>query len=88
ANENLPKVSNWWGLLTIPVVSWFVLSIIQKGNLDENNEYTPVSKSQRNGFIGAFLFGVIITALFYSPLDIQNYFLLLTFLVALFLPIY
>ncbi|WP_318310123.1 hypothetical protein [Flagellimonas crocea] len=88
ANENLPKVSNWWGLLTIPMVSWLVLSNIQKRNLNEKNELSPVSKPQLYGFIGAFLFGIIMTGLFYSPWNIHNYLLLLTFLVALFFPIY
>jgi hypothetical protein len=88
SNENLPKISNWWGLLIIPIVSWLVLTHLQKKTLKEKNELTPVSKSQLNGFIGAFLFGIVMTILFYSPWKIHNYLLLLTFIVAVFLPIY
>lgn len=89
-NKNLPKVSNWWGILVIPVISWFTLSRIQKGNISINNTQKPISKSKSQiyGFIGAFLFGVVLTILFYSSLGIHNYLLLLTFALALFVPIY
>lgn len=88
ANEDLPKISNWWGILTIPVISWFSLSNLQKRNLRNKNEQTPISKSQLYGFIGAFLFGIIMTILFYSSLEIHKYLLLFTFTLALFIPIY
>ena len=87
-NENLPKISNWWGVLTIPVISWFTLSVLQKSNAINDNEQTPISKSQLYGFIGAFLFGIVMTIVFYSSLEIHNYLLLLTFILALFMPIY
>lgn len=88
ANEDLPKISNWWGVLTVPVISWFILSIIQKRNISMDNERLPISKSQLYGFIAAFLFGIIITIFFYSSLEIHKYLLLLTFALALFIPIY
>ncbi|MGJ3236021.1 hypothetical protein [Marivirga sp.] len=87
-NKNLPKVSNWWGILTIPIVSWITLFFLQKNNTNSNNEQKPISKTQVYGFISAFLFGVILTVLFKSSLEIHNYLLLLTFAIALFVPIY
>ncbi len=88
ANENLPKISNWWGILTIPVISWFTFSNLQKRNISKDNGQEPILKSQLYGFIGAFIFGIIMTILFYSSLEIHNYLLLLTFALALFIPIY
>lgn len=86
-NKDLPEISNWWGALTIPIISWFILLIIQRKNTD-NNQQDLVSKSQINGFLGAFLFGIILTIVFYSSLEIHNYLLLLTFVLALFIPLY
>nr|WP_293294661.1 TlpA disulfide reductase family protein [Allomuricauda sp.] len=86
ANENLPKISNWWGLLTIPIISWFILLIIQRGGT--NNQQKRVSKTQVYGFISSFLFGIVLTILFYSRLGFHNYILLLSFALALFIPIY
>lgn len=87
-NENLPKISNWWGLLIIPTISWFALSLIQKDNIINKDTQKPISKSQIYGFIAGFLFGVVMTLLFYSSLGIHNYLLMLTFAIALFIPIY
>jgi len=87
-NKDLPKISNWWGLLTIPVISWFTFSNLQKRNLDKNDEQAPISKSQLYGFVGAFLFGIVMTILFRSQLEVHSYLLLLTFALALFIPIY
>lgn len=87
-NENLPKISNWWGLLIIPTISWFSLSLIQKDNINNKNTQKPISKPQIYGFIAGFLFGVVMTILFYSSLGIHNYLLLVTFVLAFFIPIY
>ena len=87
-NEDLPKISNWWGLLTIPAISWFTFSNLQKRNLSEDNKPKPITKSQVYGFVSGFLFGIIMTILFYSPLEIHRYILLLTFVLALLIPIY
>jgi len=87
-NKNLPKISNWWGALIIPVISWLTLSLIQKENLSNNKTQKQISKSQIYGFIGGFLFGVVMTISFYSQSEIHNYLLLLNFAFALFVPIY
>lgn len=88
ANEDLPQISNWWGILTIPVISWFTFSNLQKRNRGKNNEQKPLSKSQFYGFMGSFLFGIVLTILFYGPLEIHTYLLLPTFILALLIPIY
>ena len=87
-NKDLPKVSNWWGLLTIPVISWFTFSNLQKRNRGANDQQLPVSKSQLYRFLGALLFAVALTVMFRSALDLNKYLLLITFVLALFIPLY
>ena len=88
AREDMPKISNWWGILIVPLVSWVLLSFIQKRNKSSTSNQTLVSKEEIYGFIGAFIFGIIITVLFYNAPEFPGYLLLLTFVLALFLPIY
>lgn len=49
-NKDLPKISNWWGILTKPVVSWLTLFFIQKNDTNSNNEQEHMSKSKLYGF--------------------------------------
>lgn len=83
----MPKISNWWGLLSIPILTWLSLSIIQKRK-NKNHEEKTVSRFEIYGFWGGFLFGVALTILFYNESGFSNYLLLLTFVFALFIPIY
>ncbi|NAY92178.1 hypothetical protein GTQ34_09625 [Muricauda sp. JGD-17] len=87
-NKDLPKISNWLSLLMIPVFSWLTLSSLQKRNRSENNKQKPISKSQFYSFMGAVLFGILTTIAFYGQLGINSYLLVLTFVLALFIPIY
>ncbi len=85
-NQDLPKVSNWWSILSIPLLTWILLSLIQKRQDIQNQKV--ISKSILYGFFGAFLFGIVLTVLFYHAPSLPNYLLLLTFAFALFVPIY
>ncbi|MCO5724163.1 hypothetical protein [Robiginitalea marina] len=87
AKEDMPKISNWWGILIVPLVSWALLTLIQKRHKRSANHQKMVSKQEIYGFIGAFIFGIIITVLFYNAPELPGYLLLMTFVVALFLPI-
>ncbi len=86
-NTNMPKVSNWWGLLSIPIATWLSLSIIQKRKSKAHEEKTS-SSVEIYGFIGGSLFGIALTILFFNESYLINYLLLLTFILALFIPIY
>ncbi|QSE96599.1 hypothetical protein [Fulvivirga lutea] len=79
-DKNMPKLSNWWSLLTLPLAAWTGLIFISKK--------TPVTKQVYIGFIGGLLFGLLITVLFYTIPDLTSYGLLLTFGIALFIPLY
>lgn len=88
AREDMPKISNWWGILVVPVVCWVLLSQIQNRFRRSANNQKIVSKQEIYGFIGAFVFGILITVLFYNAPDFTGYLLVMTFVVALLLPIY
>ena len=88
ARKDMPKISNWWGVLIVPIMTWILLSLIQKNNLKSSNHQKSVSDKEIYGFIGAFIFGVTVTILFYNAPELPGYFMLMTFVLALFIPIY
>lgn len=87
ADESMPKVSNWWGLLSIPLLTWILLSIIQKRR-GTNHDEKRITRPEVYGFIGGISLGIVITILFYNAPTLTSYILLLTFVLALFVPIY
>lgn len=88
AREDMPKISNWWGILIVPLVSWVLLTLIQKGHKSSSKNKKLISQQEIYGFVGAFIFGIIITVLFYNVPELLGYLLLITFVVSLLLPIY
>ena len=78
ADENMPGFSNWWGLLTIPCLTWIVVTLVQKR-----------AKSTQSfigaNFIGALIFGIIIAILWEFRLEhILQYLILLPVAISFF----
>ena len=92
AREDLPAISNWWGGLLLPLLTWFLLYRIQKRIIHNNDEKSQVSKFSINmlyGFAGALFFGTLLSAFFtFGYSDVPGYMLKGLFLLALFFPIY
>lgn len=94
ANEDLPGFSNWWGLITIPLVTWIVLTLIErrKAILDKKGQLISVGayyKTLRVRFWSALLFGAIAGALWEFNLpEILEYYILLPFLMSLVVAVY
>ncbi|MEX0312855.1 MAG: hypothetical protein AB3N18_01660 [Allomuricauda sp.] len=92
AREDMPGISNLWGLLTIPLLSWLTVSLIQrrrdkkrKLGLDLGNFETQVLKH----FLAALVFGIIASLLWEFNLeDYLQYYILLPVLIALFRPVH
>lgn len=92
ARKDLPGISNWWGLLTVPLLAWAVstLTILRKNkevkskqNLDEFNN--KILKR----FIAALLFGIVASMLWEFKLgNVLQYFILFPILIALFTPVH
>jgi hypothetical protein len=67
ANKDLPTISNGWGALLLPLLTWFLLYRIQKRAFGNKNGYGQASKyllSALYGLAGALLFGILLSTFF------------------------
>lgn len=90
ADESLPLISNWWGALLIPSLTWFLTYRIQKRVYPAGNAETSKKLNQALiGFVAALIFGALLAAFFTLGLsDLPGYMLLGLLPIAFFLPIY
>lgn len=92
ANEDLPAISNWWGVLLLPLLTWFLLYRIQiridvegLGHSSVENEF----KTTFYRFAGSLHFALLLSLFFtYGYPDICGYMILALFPVGLFFRIY
>ena len=83
ARKDLPEISNAWGGLLLPLLTWFLLYCIQK-RAEDNDTKTKILY----GFLGALAFGILLSASFTLGFKMEKYMLLSVFPLALLLPIY
>jgi len=88
ANNELPGISNWWGLLTVPILSWVLLSLIYN-----KIESESTSKSHLNkvifSFIMSLLFGVLLSAFWEFKMDfVTQYLILLPIILSVFVKVH
>lgn len=92
AREDMPSISNWWGALLLPLLSWFLLYRIQKRLDHAPDEKSNAFKLPANivyGFVGALLFGILLSTFYTLGYDdIPGYMVNSIFIIALFVPIY
>jgi hypothetical protein len=81
--KDLPELQNWWGGILLPVLTWFLLTRIEK---------RPASLQSQKviyGFLGAFLIAAsIIILVHFDVHDIPRYLLVSILLISFFYPIY
>lgn len=92
ARADMPSISNWWGGLLLPLLTWFLLYRLQKRIMRTPEENSGALKLPINivyGFGGALLFGIMLST-FYTLgyAEIPGYMVNGLFLLALFFPIY
>jgi hypothetical protein len=99
---DLPSISNAWGLLLLPALTWFLIGRILIRNAVLNlspsmNLNTPLSSTQTAalpksviiGFKVALLFGVVLSSCFANRYtSLTEYLFLSILLLALILPVY
>lgn len=90
ADETLPLISNWWGGLVIPVLTWFLTYRIQtRIYCPGNREPFKQVKKSLVGFVGALVFGILLAGFFsIGNRDMPGNMILGLLPLALFLPIY
>jgi hypothetical protein len=60
ADPSLPALSNWWGLLTLPVLAWVLL-----GRIERRRRAAPLAAhGDFAAFTGALVFGAVLSVLF------------------------
>jgi hypothetical protein len=57
--KDLPSISNWWGGILLPVLTWFLLSRIEK-RLNKENSETEQSNKALNKVFWIFLTGLVL----------------------------
>ena len=87
---DLPAISNWWGALLLPLLSWFGLAYVHKNilatKLLKENEY-PISVVV--GFISALFYGGLIALFFVTGKpEISGIMFQGILVLALFFPVY
>ncbi len=91
ADASNPPISNWWGLITLPVLSWLVLEAKQRTSVHRPKSNPPVAgiPLQRTYLVGGLVFGLTMGVLWeLGREDILQYFILLPWLAAPLVRIY
>ena len=89
ARKDLPAVSNWWGAIVLPLLTWFLLYRIQKRIQLNNAEKTKLPLNIVYRFAAALLFGILLSTFFIlGYADIPGYMMMGLFILALFFPVY
>jgi len=87
--KDLPGISNWWGGIAIPLLTWFLLYRIKKRIHNKDSNGDP--KNLNNvlyGLVGSFLFGVLVSFFFTIGSDVPGYMMIGLFILSFFIPIY
>ncbi len=88
ANENLPEISNWWGVITLPFVSFFLLTRMKK-RISGEATYQNLKKLFLFPFLFSLLYAILLAVSFSTGnTEISSLLFKSIPLIALFFPIY
>lgn len=86
-NDSYPGFSNWWGAITIPLVTWGLLYLVYLRTLKEDSKNE--TSSIIYGFVGLFLYAVLLSYFFSTGSETIPMYMTLGFIVlSFFVPIY
>ena len=89
ARKDMPGISNFWGGLLLPLLSWFLLYRVQRRVPNKNIEADNFAGSVLYGFTGALFFGILLSVFFvFGFTEIPGFMLIGLLFLALFFPIY
>jgi hypothetical protein len=85
AREDLPEISNYWGLLTVPLLTWITVSMFSR----REHRDSITSSVALIRFLSALAYGILLTLLWeLGAQDLLQYFILFPLLVAIFKPVH
>lgn len=90
ANEELPKISNWWGLISVPLISYLLLNNIKK-RIKSESEQTAANfiKKECYSFLTGMLYAIMLAISFtYGNTQISSLLFFGLPAIALFFPIF
>jgi len=92
ARADMPSISNWWGGILLPLLTWFLLYRMQKRltlHPSEKSSGSALPVTLLYGFAGALVFGILLSTSFaLGHAAVPGYMLISIFLLALIFPIY
>lgn len=90
ADSSNIALSNWWGLLSIPMLTWAALSLIERrGTTKDKKRETGSIKLKSSYFVGGLAFGLLASLLWeFGQQDYLPYVMLSPWVLSLFLKIY
>jgi hypothetical protein len=88
---DLPAISNWWGLLLIPALTWFLVGRIQRRTSMHARSFARehlVPPAVLAGFLGALAWGAALALAFMMKFEGVQYIFLGLFAISVFVPTY
>ena len=90
--SDLPALSNWWGILLLPALTWFLTGRSHTRMMRSTGQNTTTAKlplSSVAGFVGTLLFGIALSVAFTNNYENAAAFLFFgMFVAATLLPVY
>ena len=91
-SEDMPAISNWWSGLLLPILTWFLLSRIEK-RLDQNAQQTQEANSAISKgfwiFIAGLVLGIVLSVSFtYEFKPFLDNVLYILIVLSFFIPLY
>lgn len=88
ANPDLPAVSNWWGLLLLPVLTWWTVGRAQRRSERAALAGQPVRPAPLTAFLCALAYGAMLAGLFAAGSPLVDYLFLGLLALALVVPLW
>lgn len=91
-SAELPAISNWWGVVVLPAITWFLVGRIRKRAALNSGQKDSTSRAPVGivvGFVGSLTFGIALSVAFtndYATISSALFFGALV--LAMFLPVY
>jgi len=85
---DLPGISNWWGGIALPLLTWFLLYRIEQRINDNKLDVPDNLGSIGYRFVGALLFGIILSFFFTIGSGIPGYMMAGLVFISFIIPIY